>query len=187
MRREYRWDERVKQLPDRDSLVWLYKNYVLNCPVPGVSYRGVDFKQLCWSGHRQVVLRELMINSSSLISSAWEATDKKDALIALLASNNVLDTYSINQEFAYYFRADKSVVGGLFYLIRNALAHGSFHFHRSSKGDCLALETSKNGQVRGRALVRISTLRKWRSILNHSDNYFNYYRAKKGRFHDPHR
>lgn len=171
MRRNFKWTEEIKQIPDRDTLVWLYKKYVLDCPVPGVSNRGHDFKQLQWAGSKQKKLCRLLMNRSSLTNSTWLALDKKDELINQLASNNVLQAYEVNQEFAYYYKANNSKASGLFYLIRNALAHGSFHFHRCAKGDCLAFETTRSGQIRGRALIRIESLRTWRYILNNADKY----------------
>lgn len=167
MSRSYKWDFEKAQLPDRELLIWLYKNYVLCCPVKGVSVRNCDFEDLGWSGHKMLTLAAEIKNKSTLVNGRWIWIDgNTEDLEQQLEENHLLDEYPLDGEFVFYCKAGKGKTEGLFYLIRNALAHGSFRFHSTKQGAFLALETRRNGALKGRALITIASLKKWRKLLN---------------------
>lgn len=167
MSRSYKWDFEKAQLPDGELLIWLYKNYVLHCPVKGISVRSRDFERLGWSSHKMLTLAAKIRKKSTLVNDRWIWIDgNTEDLEQRLEENHLLDEYSIDSEFAFYCKAGKGKTEGLFYLIRNALAHGSFRFHNTKQGAFLALETRRNGAVKGRALIAIASLKEWRKLLN---------------------
>lgn len=171
MSRSYKWDFGKAQLPARGLLIWLYKNYVLCCPVKGVSVRSCDFEHLGWSGHKMLTLAAEMKKKSTLVNDRWIWIDgNTEDLEQKLEENHLLSKYTVEHEFLFYCKAGKGKTEGLFYLIRNALAHGSFRFHNTKKGAFLALETRHNGMLKGRALIAISSLKKWRKLLDSQRN-----------------
>lgn len=107
---------------------------------------------------------------SRLEKRSWKWV-KDDELHSVLYELNVSDGYTLDREFFAYAKGQKQMVEGLFYMIRNALAHGSFRYHNTKAGEYLALQTSNKEKLRGRAVVKIETLKKWRSLLNHSEKY----------------
>lgn len=173
MARMYKWEfSSNTQRPDRTEMHWLYSKYVLGCPVENVSVRGRSFGELGWKGHGFLTLESQLKKQSGLNNEhwAWLKGDNGDFLGKIRDAG--LDSgYSLDHEFAYYAKGNKQKVEGLFYLIRNALAHGSFRYHNTKDGEYLALETKKETKLRGRAVLKIETLKAWRSLLNSSEKY----------------
>lgn len=157
-------------MPDRDLMLWLYKQFVLNCPVDGVSNRGKSFSLLGWNNKGYLTLIKEMKARGGLDKSSWKWV-RDDEYQSALFDFGVQDCYTLDKQFFIYKKGQKKMVEGLFYLIRNALAHGSFRYHNTNQGEYLALQTERNGKLRGRAVVRIETLKSWRSILNNSAKY----------------
>lgn len=167
MASKYTWDFRHAKQPPADVLLKMYKQFVLECPVEGVSARGRSFGDLGWSGPSFRTLESRMKKAAdSLNGSNWQWIEGSSELLeAELSNAGLLDGYTLKNEFAFYSKASRGKVEGLFYLIRNALAHGSFRFHSTQDGDFFVFETRNKGKLRGRALLRTSTLYKWRKIL----------------------
>ena len=128
-----------------------------------------------------------MKNKSSLSTSSWRSipypSDRKkttkresgsaeaESLESVLNACGISEKYRLGSEFAYYYNAKDSKTAGLFYLIRNALAHGSFAYHETNTGGWIALETRRNGKLRGRSLLKMKTLRNWREMLLHPNQF----------------
>lgn len=171
MSKTYKWFFSSKtQVPDPQLMLWLYKQFVLNCPVEIVSNRGKDFSSLGWKNGGFLTLIKEMKKQSGLEKRSWKWV-KDDELHSVLCELDVSDGYTLDREFFAYAKGQKQMVEGLFYMIRNALAHGSFRYHDTKDGKYLALQTSNKEKLRGRAVVKIETLKKWRSLLNHSEKY----------------
>lgn len=111
-----------------------------------------------------------MKSQSGLEKRSWKWVND-DELHSALRDLSVSDSYTLDGEFFVYTKGQKQMVEGLFYMIRNALAHGSFRYHNTKYGEYLALQTSNKEKLRGRAVVKIETLERWRSLLNHSEKY----------------
>lgn len=172
MTKTYKWNFSSAKRPDSGTMLWLYKNYVLDCPVEGVSASARSIGELGWRKRDVATLMSQMKKESSLASNTWLWEEDKDrAFLNALERMKVKDGYDVSSEFAIYARAGKGKAEGLFYLIRNSLAHGSFRYHNTKSGAYLALETSNRGKLRGRAVLKIETLRNWRSILNDSSKF----------------
>lgn len=157
-------------MPDHQLMLWLYKQFVLNCPVEKVSNRGIDFPSLGWKKSGFLTLIKEMKAQSWLEKRSWKWVND-DKLHSALCGLSVSDNYTLDGEFFVYAKGQKQMVEGLFYMIRNALAHGSFRYHNTKSGEYLALQTCNKEKLRGRAVVKIETLKKWRSLLNHSEKY----------------
>lgn len=157
-------------MPDHQLMLWLYKQFVLNCPVEKVSNRGIDFPSLGWKKSGFLTLIKEMKAQSGLEKRSWKWVND-DKLHSALCGLSVSDNYTLDGEFFVYAKGQKQMVEGLFYMIRNALAHGSFRYHNTKSGEYLALQTCNKEKLRGRAVVKIETLKKWRSLLNHSEKY----------------
>lgn len=173
MARKYKWEFARAKKPDSDLMNWLYSQFVLGCPVDRVSVRARSLKSLGWISHDIHCLLQSMQTASSLTNERWrwEETDGKEGNLFLNSINKLgcQDGYTLENEFLVYARAGKGKAEGAFYLIRNALAHGSFKFHRTNGTEYLALETRNQEKLRGRAVLRVETLRKWRQLLNTHD------------------
>ena len=148
-------------MPDPDLMLWLYKQFVLNCPVEKVSNRGRDFSSLGWKNGGFLTLIKEMKMQSGLEKRSWKWV-KDDELHSVLYELNVSDGYTLDREFFAYTKGQKQMVEGLFYMIR---------YHNTKAGEYLALQTSNKEKLRGRAVVKIETLKNWRSLLNHSEKY----------------
>lgn len=159
-------------MPNQDLTLWLYKQFVLNCPVEKVSNRGKEFSSLGWRNGGFHTLRKEMKAQSGLDKGSWKWV-KDDELHSVLLDLNISDGYTLDGEFFVYAKGQKQMVEGLFYVIRNALAHGSFRYHNTKGGEYLALQTSNKEKLRGRAVVKIETLKRWRSLLDHSEKYLS--------------
>lgn len=153
-------------------MLWLFRSFVLNCPVNEVSARAMSFDDLGWKGCGFQTLKAQMKKTSGLTDKTWQSKkdDNNEFLIAL-HEEGVEDFYSLEHEFAIYAQGSKRKIEGLFYLIRNSLAHGSFRFHSTKNGMFLAMETVNHGKLRGRALIKLDSLKSWRTLLDHSENY----------------
>lgn len=139
-------------------------------PVEKVSNRGIDFPSLGWKKSGFLTLIKEMKAQSRLEKRSWKWVND-DKLHSALCGLSVSDNYTLDGEFFVYAKGQKQMVEGLFYMIRNALAHGSFRYHNTKSGEYLALQTCNKEKLRGRAVVKIETLKKWRSLLNHSEKY----------------
>lgn len=171
MSKTYKWEFSSRtQAPDSRLMLWLYKQFVLNCPVQKVSNRGKEFSSLGWRKSGFLTLIKEMKSQSGLEKRSWKWVDD-DELHSALRDLSVSDSYTLDGEFFVYSKGQKQMVEGLFYMIRNALAHGSFRYHNTKYGEYLALQTSNKEKLRGRAVVKIETLERWRSLLNHSEKY----------------
>lgn len=169
----YKWnfDSNTKK-SDPKTMGWLYSRYVLGCPVPKVSARGRTFEALGWKGSAFLTLNAQLKKQSDLTNSRWAwLRDDKNEFLERIRSEGIDRSYSLEHEFAYYAKGGKPKIEGLFYMIRNGLAHGSFRYHSVKGVEYLALETRNNGKLRGRAVLKIETLKKWRLLLDNSKKY----------------
>lgn len=173
MPKRERWEFQKKGYPPNCDFMPLLKFYLLETPVRGVSRRGKDFSELGWNGAAFNTLKAQMLSSSELTNNRWQRVDSGDALADLLRDVHLYEGLSMEHECAYYVRGNRYKVEGLFYLIRNAFAHGSF-FCRTVRGiSYYALETRREGSLRGRAILREATLLNWKSVVLHPEKYLH--------------
>lgn len=172
MAKQRLWEFSVRSAkPDLKTLAWLYTTFVLECPVPGVSVRGVTFAELGYKGAPAFSkLRRRMMEAGRMTRDSWRAVDRLvdfDAELKAFGADGRVRAY---REFVIYWCSDKGSVGALFYMIRNALAHGSFKLKRHGSREYLLLEAAKNENVRGRAFVSLETLRAWSDCLGRRES-----------------
>lgn len=176
MSKRYKWEfSKKNQLPVSDDLLWLYKNYVLDCPTPGVSLRGRTLHDIGWRGSDLILLARSISQSSGLTSAHWKYISKPrkdecgtewERFAKALEDNSLHDGYTLDREFAIYTASGRTKMDALFYMVRNCLAHGSFRLHRRSDVAYIAMQSSKGERIKGRALLSMKTLRSIRQITN---------------------
>lgn len=176
MSKQYAWDfSRDKQLPANDDLLWLYKNYVLDCPTPGASLRGRTLNAIGWKGSDYNYLAHSISQSCGLDNAHWkyvgkprkgESGTERERFITALKDYSLFDGYTLDHEFAIYMASGHIKMDALFYMVRNCLAHGSFRVHNHLGNTYIAMQSSKNGVPKGRALLSVKTLRTIRRLSN---------------------
>lgn len=176
MSKQCEWNfSKDKQLPTNDDLLWLYKNYVLDCPTPGVSIRGRTLSEMGWKGtdYRQLV--RSISQSCGLDNAHWKYVERprkgepgteRERFIETLNNCSLLNCYTLDHEFAIYMASGRIKMDALFYMVRNCLAHGSFRIHNHHGNTYIAMQSSKNGTPKGRALLTMKTLRTIRRLSN---------------------
>lgn len=176
MSKQYEWDFSVsKQLPANDDLLWLYKNYVLDCPTPGASIRGRTLSEIGWKGGDYRQLARSISQSCSLDNAHWRYIEKprkcetgseQERFTMALIDCSLFHSYTLDNEFAIYMASGRIKMDALFYMVRNCLAHGSFRVHNHLGNTYIAMQSSKNGTPKGRALLTMKTLRTIRRLSN---------------------
>ena len=176
MSKQYTWDfSKDKQLPANDDLLWLYKNYVLDCPTPGASIRGRTLNDIGWKGHDYDHLTRSISHSCGLDNAHWkyvgkprkgESGTERKRFTTALQDCSLFDGYTLDHEFAIYMASGRIKMDALFYMVRNCLAHGSFRVHNHNGKTLIAMQSSKNGTPKGRALLSVKTLRTIRRLSN---------------------
>ena len=135
--------------------------YVVECPAEGASKRGLTFSQLGWRGARFSTLQARMRKSSTLTADRWKCEKLCD--IESQIEKSPLNAQSpLRQEYALYAKSKNyGKVESLFYLIRCALAHGSFDVRTYKKERYYLFENRYRNQLRGRAVLKEKTLLRW--------------------------
>ena len=151
----------------------ILKFYLFETPVRGISRRGRDFNELGWNGTAFNTLKAQMLRSSDLTNTRWQRVDSKNDLEDLLREVQLSDSLSFQHECAYYVKGNRCKIEGLFYLIRNAFAHGSFYRQAVNSVPYYIFETRREGNLRGRAILKEKTLRNWKSIVLHPEKYLH--------------
>lgn len=151
------------------SLQSLIQFYVLETPVPHTSKRGYTFSQLGITGSAYVKLHAEMRKITGFPNSNgndWVKTTAKE-IVNVLSKMRREKRYTHKFEFAVHTAKDGfGKTEALFYLIRNAFAHGSFRITVDKGGErYFAFETRQGEELKGRALFKESTLLLWRDLL----------------------
>lgn len=94
------------QVPDPQLMLWLYKQFVLNCPVENVSSRGKTFTSLGWRNSGFLTLIKEMKAQSGLKKSSWKWV-KDDKLHSVLRDLSVSDGYTLDGELFVYTKGQK--------------------------------------------------------------------------------
>lgn len=142
--------------------------YVWETPVGGTSQKAVTFERLGITGARYKTLQAGMRKSSG-----FPAVDGHDWIAA--TSNSIggelekldrLESYDCSFEFAIHTVKDGfGKTQALFYFIRNALAHGGFDIVKFKREKYYALENRRGTDLKGRAILKESTLLDWARLL----------------------
>lgn len=171
MPKSHRWFFKDTRIPPSDLMYNLIKFYVWKCPVPGVSAKTKTLAEYGWTGRSINTLRKEIRNHSTLTRNTFKTLDRIDDLIPKFEELRVDDSYDLSKEFAICYAGGKTHTDAFFYMIRNAIAHGSFCIRTKKGVDFVILETSRGGNLRGRAILKVETLSKIRTIVEHPKKY----------------
>lgn len=162
-----RWSFKGKtDLTKNKTLQKLVQFYVWETPVSGTSEKGTSFKKLGWSKSGFNTLHAKVRKNSGFPDKNWISVPTKEIVSELekLARHK---TYDCSFEFAVHTVKDGlNKTEGLFYFIRNAFAHGGFRTSEYDGETFYAFENRNGGCLKGRAVIKESTLLAWRKILS---------------------
>ena len=161
-----RWTfNRKASLAKDANLQKLIQFYVWETPVPNTSQKGVPFKELGWMGGSFNTLHAKMRENSGFPNEHWLDTTAKE-VEGKLGELNRLNGYDCSFEFAVHtVKSGFNKTEALFYFIRNAFAHGGFKKSSYKNANYYVLENRQDGALKGRAILKESTLLRWRKIL----------------------
>lgn len=144
--------------------------YLFECPVTigkaGVSVRGISLERCGWRGRTLTSLLSRMKQTASghLSYLAVPASaDVGEAVRNEEAASTLSDPHFELIAFREDTRLGKTKT--ILYMIRNALAHGSFHVARTDRGSVYWFDSSKGGHVRARIRLREETLLAWMELI----------------------
>lgn len=165
-KRKWSFKSRVK-LQSEPDLQNIVQFYVFESPVPGASVKGKTFEDLGWKDHAYATLHAKMRESSGLFEKGhWVDCPIKNVEQELEKLDR-LNGYDCSFEFAVHCkRSDLNKTEALFYLIRNALAHGGFRISTDGPEHYLVLENRADGELKGRAVIKMDALLKWAKLLS---------------------
>ena len=166
-----KWTFKQKVSLTKDvNLQKLVQFYVWETPVSDTSVRGVSFDELGWSKGSFNTLHARMRKSSGFPNDRWISAPAKK-IEESLRSLNRWDSFDGSFEFAVHAVKDGfNKTEALFYLIRNSFAHGGFRVSRYKGSVYYAFENRLGGQIKGRAVIRESSLLDWISVVRKGPN-----------------
>lgn len=163
---KWTFKERVK-LPGDEPLARLLQFYVWETPVKGVSQKGRLLREYGWEGPNIRTLQARMRECSGFPDSKgrfWVGCTCSE-VEGQLKDLDRLDGYDCSFEFAVHTERNSSKTEGLFCLIRNSFAHGSFRINRYGNQRYIAMENRHEGKLKGRAIIKEETLLEWIKIV----------------------
>ncbi|MBR3328157.1 MAG: hypothetical protein IKG22_12630 [Atopobiaceae bacterium] len=159
---------RKVRLQGNDNLAKLLQFYLWETPVPDTSQKGKTFKEYGWSKSNYATLHARMRRCSGFPDSKAERWVESTAsrVENALAKLGRLDGYDCSFEFAVHTVKDGlNKTEALFYLIRNAFAHGGFRVSGYEGKKYYVFENRQGCIVKGRAILEEQTLLDWIVIV----------------------
>lgn len=162
-----RWQFAQKvSLSDKPNLQKLVQFYVWETPVPDTSQKGISFERLGWeTGAINTLHAQMRERTGFPVSSRW-ITCSAAEIQSKLTELDRLKSYDCSFEFAIHTQKHGlSKTKALFYFIRNSFAHGGFRISKFNGETYYALENRQDGSLKGRAILKESTLLAWIKIV----------------------
>lgn len=163
-----RWSFKTKvKLTGDEKLQKIVQFYLWETPVSGVSEKGSSLSHLGWKGAEFHTLHKIMRERAGFpVPEMWVECSRKE-LQDKLSEFGFLRSVPTGREFAFYARKSEcSKTESLLYFIRNAFAHGGFRCIEFENERYFVLENRYKGQLRGRAVLKESTLLVWKELLS---------------------
>lgn len=132
----------------------IYRFFVIETPVEGVSQRGISFKQRGWNLNS---LNVALKRSTVFLKNSWIACTAKEAETQMRAQG-IFDSVRMPMEIAIHTLRNDSKTVGLFYSVRCALAHGAFSLHVCDGETYYFLENKDKDIYKGRIVIKESSL-----------------------------
>lgn len=167
-------------LANNSKLQKIVQFFVWETPVPCTSAKGVTFAEMGISKAKYKTLQADLRKISGFPSANGHDWIKATAKTIENELDNIdmLHSYECGHEFAIHtVKTGLGKTEALFYLIRNSLAHGSFRISKYNNEAYYAFESRQGEQLKGRAIIKESTLLGWISLLT--------VRRNRGKQHGP--
>lgn len=168
-------------LTKNSNLQKIVQFFVWKTPVPDTSAKGVTFAEM---GIRKAKYKTLQADLRKI--SGFPSANGRDWIETTtktigneLDSIGMLQSYECGNEFAVHtVKTELNKTEALFYLIRNSLAHGSFRISKHNNETYYVFESRQGEQLKGRAIIKESTLLGWISLLTAKRNRGRQYGPK---------
>lgn len=141
----------------------IFSFFVIETPVENISRRGISFEE------RNLDLKKLINkikNISNDLKKNWFIS-KASEIESKLNEFGILDYLQFSKEIAIYVDSKSSKVKSFFYIIRCAFAHGSFNICKYNKENYYLFENKYKNRIKGRIIIKESTLLK---IVDYCNN-----------------
>lgn len=132
----------------------IYRFFVVETPVEGVSQRGISFKQRGWNLNS---LNAALKRSTAFLKNNWYVCTAKEAE-SKMRFHSIFDSVRMPMEIAIHTSRKDSNTVGLFYSIRCAFAHGAFSLHNCDGETYYFLENKDKEVYKGRIVIKESSL-----------------------------
>ncbi len=132
----------------------IYRFFVIETPVEGISKRGISFKQRGWNLNS---LNAALKRSTAFLKNSWHVYTAKEAENQM-RSHDIFDSVKMPIEIAIHTSRNDSNTVGLFYSIRCAFAHGAFSLHTCNSERYYFLENKDKDIYKGRIVIKESSL-----------------------------
>lgn len=133
--------------------------YLFECPVAGVSVKGVDFDAY---GIRkkgfEKLKKKMFCKATPSFRNNYKACTSNRELSAYLEKCKNL---SPPDEYCVFFKNKGTVMESLYYSIRNAFAHGGFCIMQYSKERIYILQNNHNDTIKAEMALHEETLLSW--------------------------
>lgn len=142
--------------------------YLWETPVPNTSVKGTPFSSMGIRGSQYKTLQAELRKISGFPAADghdWKKATQK-TVESELESINRLDSFDCSFEFAVHtVKHGLGKTEALFYFIRNAFAHGGFRISTFEGERYFVLENRQGDQLKGRAILKESTLLRWATLI----------------------
>ena len=173
------WWKNGHKIPlDNENFQTILRFYLFECPVTTeskvkgkkvkkhISARGVALERQGWSGKTLNTLLSAMKRkaSSGLKYIIVEASNDVQSIVKSEESTS----NQSDLEFEMVIFKENTVMGktkSIFYMIRNALAHGSFSVVETDSGCVYYFQSDKDGDVKGQLRLKEKTLLAWIKLV----------------------
>ena len=149
-----RWNFDSRYSFSNDNFAKIYRFFVIETPVEGVSQRGKSFEQRGWNLKS---LNAAIKRSTSFLKSEWYVCTVKE-IENKMREYGIFNSVKLPREFAIHTAHNNSNTEGLFYAIRCAFAHGAFSLHTCSGERYYFFENKDRDKYKGRIVIKESSL-----------------------------
>lgn len=139
--------------------------YLFNSPVKGINHHSAKtLQEYGWFKGKISTLKSKMLYDIKLKSRFHICSNINDVEMVLV-NNNYYGSDLVFEEFVVCWKSEKNIVDAVLYLIRCAFAHRSFRIESFGNEKYYFLENIDKGKVKGRVIIKESTLLKWIKII----------------------
>ncbi len=174
------WWKNGNKIPfDNINFQTILRFYLFECPVTTesvkkkkkikkhVSARGIPLERQGWSGNAlNTLLAAMKRNASSNLK--YMVVEPSSSVGIIVRNEEAISTQS-DPNFELIAFKENSTLGktkSIFYMIRNAFAHGSFSVVGTSNGTIYYFQSEKDGEIKSQIRLKEKTLLAWIKLVN---------------------